>query len=140
MFKLSSNSIKNREGVNEKLIAVNDRAIQITVIDFGVPQDGGVRTAERQRELYEKGASNADGVINLSHHQSGNALDFYAYVNGAASWQHDHLAMVGAAHLQAASELGIKIKWGGLWKSKNPKIINGIPYGWDMAHIELIGE
>ncbi|MDB4302169.1 M15 family metallopeptidase, partial [bacterium] len=79
-----------------------------------------------------------DGTEKLSKHQSGNALDFYAYVNGFASWDHDHLAMVACAYFQAASILGYRIKWGGLWKSKNPTIKNGIPYGWDCPHIELM--
>ena len=62
-------------------------------------------------------------------------MDFYAYINGAASWEHEHLAMVATAILQAASILGVKLNWGGLWSST--KKINGIPYGWDMAHMEL---
>jgi len=28
-----------------------------------------------------------------------------------------------------------KLNWGGLWSSS--KKTNGIPYGWDMAHVEL---
>ena len=124
-------------GVNPDLIKVTNLAIKLTVIDFGIPADGGIRTAERQKELFDDGFSKADGVINLSNHQLGDALDFYAYVDGKASWQSHHLAMVAAAHLQAASMLGIKINWGGFWQRKVPKFKNGIPYGWDMAHIEL---
>ena len=68
------------------------------------------------------------------------ALDFYAYIHGKASWEHKHLAMVATAFFQAASELGYRIEWGGLWKRKKPKLIDGIPYGWDMPHIQLIEE
>ena len=137
MFVLSITSRTRMMDVNPDLINITNLAIKLTVIDFGIPADGGVRTAERQKELFDKGVSNADGVINLSNHQSGDALDFYAYVDGKASWQSHHLAMVAAAHLQAASMLGIKINWGGFWQRKIPKFKNGIPYGWDMAHIEL---
>jgi hypothetical protein len=45
--------------------------------------------------------------------------------------------MVALAFFQAASELGYKISWGGLWKSKNPVEVNGIPYGWDCPHIQI---
>lgn len=135
MFSLSSSSKQHRNGVDRRLIEISDLAIKITKIDFGIPEFGGVRTTEEQGELYADGKSKADGVNNLSNHQSGNALDFYAFINGKASWEHEHLAMVAAAHLQAASMLGYKINWGGLWKST--KSTNGIPYGWDMAHIEL---
>jgi len=136
MFILSQRSLERREGVDPDLIAVNNLALKITVIDFGIPEHGGLRTAETQNQLYLDGFSKADGYNNLSNHQSGDALDFYAFVNGAASWEHHHLAMVAAAHLQAASMLKISINWGGFWQRKVPKYKNGIPYGWDMAHIE----
>jgi len=137
MFILSKRSLERREGVDSNLIAVNDLALKISVIDLGIPEHGGLRTAETQNQLYLDGFSKADGYNNLSNHQSGGALDFYAFVNGKASWEHHHLAMVAAAHLQAASMLGVKLSWGGFWGRKKPKLINGIPYGWDCAHIEL---
>ena len=113
--------------VDERLVRVAHRAIQISKIDFGIPTDGGIRTAERQHELFEDGKSKADGYHKRSPHQSGRALDFYAYVDGKASWDREHLAMVAAAFLQAASELGIRVRWGGLFRSFS-----------DMPHIELI--
>jgi len=121
-------------GVNPELVEIANLAIKITKVDFGIPQFGGIRSTEEQAQLFADGKSKANGTTNMSNHQSGNALDFYAYVNGA-SWQEDHLAMVACAFLQAASMLGYKLNWGGLWSSS--KTTNGIPYGWDMAHIEL---
>lgn len=137
IFSLSAASKRNREGVDNKLIIVGDRAIQITLVDFGYGPDSGLRYAERQYALYSEGKSRADGYNKKSAHQSGRALDFYAFVDGRASWEPEHLAMVACAHLQAASELGIRVKWGGLWSQKNPPA-NGVHYGWDMPHIELI--
>lgn len=125
-FKLSDKSKQRRAGIDPRLIEISDLAIQISVIDFGIPGDGGLRLAERQNELFEDGKSKADGYDKLSEHQSGNALDFYAYVDGAASWEPEHLAMVAAAFLQAAAMLGYKLKWGGLWKSFK-----------DMPHVQL---
>ena len=136
MFKLSERSKQRREGVDPKLIEISNLAIQISKIDFGIPGNGGLRTAETQNQLFKENLSKADGYENIGKHQSGDALDFYAYIDGSSSWRHDHLAMVAAAHLQAASILGYKIEWGGLWKST--KKTNGIPYGWDMAHIQLV--
>lgn len=143
MFQLSSSSKKNREGVDPKLIEIDDLAIQITLVDYGHGKFAGCRLPKTQMELYLSGASKCDGVNNISNHQPaedgyGKALDFYAFVGGKASWSHDHLAMVACAYFQAASILGYKIRWGGLWKSKKPTYINGIPYGWDCPHIELI--
>ena len=117
MFTLSSRSKANRQGVDSRLIEISDLAIQLTVIDFGIPSSGGLRTREEQRKLFDDGKSKADGTIKLSNHQSGRALDFYAYVDGKASWDEYHLAMVAAAFLQAASILGYELEWGGLWRS-----------------------
>jgi len=103
------------EGINPLCIKVLNRAIQITKIDFGVPSDGGVRTAERQHELFLDKKSKCDGYDKKSQHQSGNAFDVYAYVDGKASWDMEHLSMVANAVLQAASELGVPLTWGGLW-------------------------
>ena len=117
MFKLSNNSKQRREGVDPRLIEISDLAIQITVVDFGHPADGGLRSAERQNDMFFMGLSKCDGYKRLSKHQSGKALDVYAYVDGKASWDTEHLAMVAAAFLQSASMLGHKLEWGGLWTS-----------------------
>tara|TARA_R110000772_G_C13310276_1_gene440145 strand:- start:5337 stop:5723 length:387 start_codon:yes stop_codon:yes gene_type:complete len=126
MFKLSNKSIERMEGVDERLIDIAHLAIKITKTDFGIPQDGGFRNTQCQRELYEDGKSKADGVKYKSRHQSGLALDFFAYVNGKASWNELHLAMVATAFLQAASLLGHKVEWGGNFRSFK-----------DMPHIQL---
>ena len=131
MFTLSRHSKDNRQGVDDRLIEISDRAIQLTLIDFGHGSLSGLRSADIQHQLYMDGKSKCDGYTLLSNHQSGKALDFYAYVDGKASWKPEHLAMVGAAFLQAANDLNYQIKWGGLWQGK------GI-YGWDMPHIELM--
>lgn len=126
MYQLSQRSKNHMSGVHSDLQRVANRAIQITKIDFGVPETGGLRTAEQQNALFNEGLSMCDGYDKRSNHQDGNALDFYAYVDGKASWEPEHLAQVACAFLQAANELGIKIKWGGLFKSFV-----------DMPHIEI---
>lgn len=139
-MRLSTRSKNNRKGIDSRLIEISDLAITLTLVDFGHGNDSGVRTAQRQHELYLMGASQLDGYDKVGNHQLGKALDFYAYVDGKASWNHPHLSMVACALFQAASILGYRIKWGGLWKSRKPVIIDGIQYGWDCAHIELIDD
>ena len=102
MFKFSQTSKQRRAGVDPRLIAISDRALEISVVDFAIPKHGGKRTEEEQYQLFLDGKSRADGTNDLSYHQSGKALDFYAFVNGKASWNPGHLAMVAAAFLQAA--------------------------------------
>tara|TARA_R110002095_G_scaffold22086_1_gene23874 strand:+ start:956 stop:1345 length:390 start_codon:yes stop_codon:yes gene_type:complete len=116
-FQLSNNSMMNLAGVDDRLIDIADVAIKLSPIDFGIPSTGGLRTTEDQAKLFEEGVSKADGVNNKSYHQTGKALDVYAYVDGKASWDKLHLATIAAAMLQASSQLGYELKWGGLWKS-----------------------
>ena len=117
MFKLGQNSLNNRAGVDPRLIEISDLAISISNIDFGIPSTGGLRTTEDQAALFTSGVSKADGRNNKSYHQSGKALDVYAYVDGKASWEKEHLALIAAAVLQSSAELGYKLSWGGLWTS-----------------------
>jgi peptidoglycan L-alanyl-D-glutamate endopeptidase CwlK len=137
-FSLSEKSKTNRAGIDKRLIEISDLAITITLVDFGHGPYSGLRTAEEQHQLHIDGSSPyCDGYKVKSNHQTGKALDFYAFVDGKASWKSEHLAMVAAAHLQAASTLGYKAKWGGLWPRKNNPS-EGIHYGWDCPHIELV--
>lgn len=127
MFALSESSKKVLASVDHRLIEVSELAITITKIDFGHPSSGGLRTAEEQNALYENGKSRCDGFVLKSLHQSGRALDFYAYVDGKASWDDYHLAMVASAFLQSASKLGYSLEWGGLFKNFK-----------DFPHIQII--
>lgn len=131
-FKLSNRSRTRMIGVDQRLHEITQLAIKISLVDFGIPRDGGMRHEQRQNELFLQGVSKCDGIIAKSKHQTGLALDFYAYVDGKASWEPAHLAMVATAFLQAASQLGYSLSWGGLWGGSDPM------YGWDMGHVELV--
>lgn len=124
---LSERSKQRREGVDYRLIEICNLALSISLVDFGIPEHGGLRTAEDQHQLYLDDKSKCDGIELKSRHQSGKALDFYAYVDGAASWNEHHLTQVAAAFLQAASELGYALRWGGHWKNFR-----------DMPHVQLM--
>lgn len=117
MFKLSKNSRNNLTGVNPEIIKIVELALTLTKVDFGIPKDGGLRTATQQRELFHAGKSQLDGVNKKSYHQTGNAFDVFAYVDGEASWQPEHLTHVATAILSAASMLGVGVEWGGHWTS-----------------------
>lgn len=116
MWVLSKRSLKNREGIDSRLIEISDKALEISPIDFGHPKYAGMRTAEEQMSLFICDKSKCDGTHKKSYHQTGKALDFYAYVDGKASWSVYDLTKVAAAFLQAASELGYKLQWGGHFK------------------------
>lgn len=110
-FKLSQRSLNNLKGVDEDLVAVVKRAIEITEIDFGVTE--GIRTLDRQEELFKKGLSKTM----KSKHLIGRAVDVVAYVDGKVSWEKEDYYPIALAMERAAIELNVKIRWGGDFKS-----------------------
>lgn len=125
-FKLGNSSRKNLQGVNQKLIEVIEMALCITKIDFGIPKDGGLRTAEQQNALFKAGKSQLDGYAKKSNHQTGNAFDVFAYIDGKASWDEQALTHIASSIMEAAEIIGVELTWGGSWKSFK-----------DMPHFEL---
>lgn len=117
-------------GVNPKLVELMERSLEKSPIDFGIPQYGGVRSAEDQNQLYKMGKSKCDGYETKSYHQTGNAVDVYAYVNGSASWSDVHLGIIAGVVLSEAKEMGLSIRWGGTFGSSEFN-------GWDKPHFEL---
>lgn len=118
MYKLSRRSLDRLNGIDAVLIAIVVEAIKDSPYDFGIPNYGGLRTAEDQHKLFKDGKSRADGFHKKSYHQSGKAFDIYAYVDGNASWDKEHLTAI-ARHIQkvAYEQFDVKLTWGGDWTS-----------------------
>ena len=115
-FVFSDRSYNRRKGIDQRFIDISDLALDISVVDFGIPEYGGIRTAEEQNKLFCEGKSKCDGFNDIGDHQLKLALDVYAYVDGKASWKKEHLAMVAVAMFKAANMLEYKLDWGGLWE------------------------
>lgn len=112
-------SLTRLEGVHPDLRKVVDRALQTAPWPFRVID--GLRTIARQRELVRIGASKTM----RSRHLTGHAVDVVPLVDldrdgkieteELFNWPLLHeLAPVIKT---AAAELGIRIEWGGDWKS-----------------------
>ena len=109
-LKLSKRSMTKLEGVQPKLVAVVQRAIEITNVDFGVIQ--GLRTVEEQRELVAKGASQTM----KSKHITGEAVDVMAYIGSSGSWEMTLYDDIADAFKLAAIEEDVQIRWGAAWQ------------------------
>ncbi len=112
-FKLSQRSTDRLAGVNQKLIVVVERAIQLTTVDFGVTE--GLRSEETQRKYVDAGKSQTMA----SKHLTGDAVDLVAYVDGSVSWELNLYDNIADAMKAAATELGVEIKWGAAWNVPN---------------------
>ena len=116
MYSLGPRSKMRLQGVHPDLVKVVERAIQISTIDFTVLE--GVRSPERQRVLYDAGASQ---TLNSRHIAGadglGKAVDLGAWVDDQVDWSWPLYPRIAGAMKIAAQELGIPIEWGGDWKS-----------------------
>ena len=81
----------------------------------------GARTLEEQQKSFAEGFSKLDGVIKISKHQIGKArpkslaVDVLPYpINWNDAKGHKEFA---AFVLKKAEELGVKLIWGGNWKT-----------------------
>ena len=108
-FQLSKRSHDRLFGVNPKLVAVVNRAIELTTVDFGVTE--GLRTVETQEAYVKAGKSQ---TMN-SKHIGGNAVDLVAYVNGGVSWELNLYDNIAEAMRTAAIENDLPLRWGAAW-------------------------
>lgn len=135
MPKFSKRSLDALANVHPDLRRVFMEAIKESPVDFVVVE--GLRTAQRQKELYAQGrtkpgpkVTNADGVKNLSNHQDeadgrkdglGSAVDIYPYVDGKIRITEPYVVQKLkeiAIHVKAVAKcLGVAITWGGDWKN-----------------------
>lgn len=152
-FTLGTRSISKLDGVHPDLVRVVKRAIDLTSQDFMVLE--GVRTEQRQRELYGQGRTPAKLVaagvdpalakpklqmvtwaLKSNHFKQadgyGHAVDLVPY---PVDW--NDLAKFDAiadAMMQAADELGVAIRWGADWNRNGQPREKGES---DSPHFEL---
>lgn len=107
-YVLGKRSKENLTGVHEDLVAVVEKAIEISDKDFTVIE--GLRSVERQKELVATGKST---TMN-SRHLDGHAVDIAPW---PISWDWDEFYPIADAMKQAAQELDVDLEWGGDWKN-----------------------
>ena len=123
MYKASKRSKENLKGVDERLVLLVGYALAISKVDFVVVE--GLRSTERQKQLYREKKSKCDGVTNISKHKEGKAIDVY-YVGwkNTDSSKDDRWKKLIETFKLAGKKLGLKLTFGYDW-------------GWDNPHIEL---
>ena len=86
-FNLSSRSRGKLEGVHPDMVAVVERAIELTKVDFGVTY--GVRTVAEQEKLVASGRSQTMKSKHLVQEDTGysHAVDVVAYDGSNVVWE-----------------------------------------------------
>ena len=150
MYTLGKRSLNNISGCHSYIQMIVKRAITLSIFDFGIIKNGGLRTIEMQSDIFKNGYSKCDGIIKKSYHQSGKAVDLVPYVDGNYTWK-NKAAFIGVlqawneAEIQLKKELlipetiyfhhGIFWNWEDLDKDGVIEITDRL--GWDAAHHEI---
>lgn len=135
-YKLSERSLNNLKGVDERLVKIVKRAIQITEQDFIVIE--GLRTREQMMINYGKGRTVSELAVHgipasyakpkeakvtwlsdpfSSKHGKGLAVDI---VPAPVDWNDiSKFKKINEAMQAAAKEFGIKLSYGGDWTKKD---------------------
>lgn len=140
-FVLGSTSRKRLAGVHPALVRVVTRAIALSTVDFTVTE--GVRTPQRQRELYAQGRTKPGRKVTwtlISNHFK--QPDGYGHAVDLVPWPVDwegpvHFPKFDAmaqAMFAAADELGVNIRWGADWNQNGKPRERGES---DSPHFEL---
>lgn len=135
MFKFSNRSLKNLEDVNSDLELIATYSLKNSLVDFGISE--GLRTAERQKELFETGQSK----VKVSKHQSGEAIDVFVAGSKDITFDFNHLSYLAGVFQATARMLydhGLVqylIRWGGNWNN-NGIIIKDQKFQ-DLVHFEI---
>jgi peptidoglycan L-alanyl-D-glutamate endopeptidase CwlK len=110
-FSFGNKSKERLSGVHPDLVKVIEEAIKESPLDFSITE--GLRTRERQQELFSAGKSQ---TMN-SRHLTGKAVDIAVLVDGKVTWDLKHYRIVTDHVKKVAKELDIPIVCGIDWTS-----------------------
>lgn len=114
---LDERSEKRLEGVNPTLVSIVRRAAKRLPFSLFVVE--GLRTRERQAELYAQGRTKPGKKVTWtlhSKHLEGKAVDLAPLINGAIDWTDlSKFDAIAKAMQDAAKEVGVSVRWGGDW-------------------------
>ena len=123
-FKLSTRSKNNLVGVHPDMVAVVERAIELTKVDFGVTY--GVRTKAEQEKLVASGRSQTMKSKHLIQDTGySHAVDVVAYDGSDVVWEINVYDDICDAFKQAAIEKGVAVKWGAAWSEGDIRFYKG---------------
>ena len=135
-FKLSTRSKNKLEGVHPDMVAVVERAIELTKVDFGVTY--GVRRLAEQEKLVASGRSQTMKSKHLIQDTGySHAVDVVAYDGSDVVWEINVYDDICDAFKQAAIEKGVAVKWGAAWSEGDIRSYEGTAEDAMNAYIDL---
>lgn len=141
-YVLGPTSLSRLQGVHPALVSVVKRAIEITTHDFTVVE--GLRSAERQGELYAQGRTEPGAIVTwvkVSNHEAkpdgfGHAVDLAPWGDNQIQWNDKAgLKAVYDAMMAAAESHGVTLRSGWDWNGNG---VLGEHGETDAVHYEIV--
>lgn len=142
-YRLGAQSRARLAGVHPDLIRVVERAISLSTVDFSVLE--GVRTPQRQRELYAQGRTKPGKIVTwtlTSNHfvnpktGYGHAVDLIPFpVDWEGPVRFPKFDAIAKAMFAAAEREKVEIRWGADWDRDGKPRERGET---DSPHFELV--
>ena len=137
-------SIKNIQTTHRILQQLAAAIMARSEFDFGILDNGGLRTAEEQNDIFNTGATQCDGYNKKSYHQSGLAIDFVPYIGGYTWESKEAFLQIAKLAFEEIENIYMDdyfLHWGGFWSAKDLDG-DGVlevtdKLGWDLPHFEL---
>ena len=124
MYRLSNRTRKNMIGLHPQMAFFIEMLIKETKQDFGILNNGGVRTNKQQADLYAQGRTREGNKVTWtlnSYHQYGLAVDTVAYNNGKFNWKVKNYKEIIDAGKRIVKKYDLDIDNGyDLWKKDYP--------------------
>lgn len=140
MYKLSSKSLDNLNGVHPKLVCVVHDVIAMQKMDFSVSE--GLRSLERQKELFTQGRSKTMASKHLKQDDDfGHAVDLYPYpinmvaVHSGKAQEIIRFGVLAGLMFAAAQKNGVQLRWGGDWNGDGQTLDHTF---FDAPHFEIV--
>ncbi len=117
----SATSKARLETCHPDIQLVMNESLNVCPVDFGIAE--GNRAVEKQQQYFREGKSRIDGITKKGKHNflPSEAVDVYAYYNGKAQWDINHLCLIAgvvlstAERLFAEGKISHRFRWGGNW-------------------------
>ena len=142
-FEFGRISRGNLDTCHLDLQLIMEEGIKVSQVDFGISE--GHRSVEKQKEYFDRGLSQIDGITKKGKHNydPSMASDIYAYIPGKPNLSYTvaNLAYLAgvitsvAKRLLTNGKITHKIRWGGNW-NRNYEIITDQTFQ-DLPHYEL---
>ena len=133
MYKFGKSSEDRLLSVHPDLVAVCRKMLSYSILDATVVQ--GRRSKEDQDRAFKEGKSKLKYPQSRHNSDPSEAVDIAPFVNGKVSWNTQHCLVLAGLMLAAASELGIKVRWGGNW-DRDGEPVTDQTFN-DLVHFEL---